>query len=102
MKRHSLTGNCLSARKGGSFLYFAQYVTRYTFFMEIEEIKRQFLEYTEIERGRAVKTIENYDHYLTVFFQQMNVKKVEQDLGMEVAAEYERMKNIFKEYFSQP
>ena len=33
---------------------------------------------------------------------QMNVKKVEQDLGMEVAAEYERMKNIFKEYFSQP
>jgi site-specific recombinase XerD len=36
--------------------------------MEIQVIKRQFLEYTEIERGRAVKTIENYDRYLTRFF----------------------------------
>lgn len=36
--------------------------------MEIESAKRQFLEYTEIERGRAVKTIENYDRYLTRFF----------------------------------
>lgn len=30
-------------------------------------MKRQFLEYIEIERGRAVKTVENYDHYLTRF-----------------------------------
>ena len=37
--------------------------------MEIETAKRQFLEHTEIERGRAVKTIENYDRYLTRFFQ---------------------------------
>jgi site-specific recombinase XerD len=44
--------------------------------MEIESLKRQFLEYTEIERGRAVKTIENYDHYLTRFFTQMQVKNV--------------------------
>ena len=36
--------------------------------MNIDSMKRQFLEYTEIERGRAVKTIENYDHYLTRFF----------------------------------
>jgi len=36
--------------------------------MEIESAKRQFLEHTEIERGRAVKTIENYDRYLTRFF----------------------------------
>ncbi len=36
--------------------------------MNVEVMKRQFLEYTEIERGRAVKTIENYDHYLTRFF----------------------------------
>lgn len=32
-------------------------------------MKRQFLEYLEIERGRAVKTIENYDHYLSRFFE---------------------------------
>ncbi len=30
-------------------------------------MKRQFLEYTEIERGRAVKTIDNYDRYLSRF-----------------------------------
>ncbi len=44
--------------------------------MEAEAAKRQFLEYIEIERGRAVKTVENYDHYLTRFFQQMDIKKV--------------------------
>ncbi len=31
-------------------------------------MKREFLEYIEIERGRAVKTVENYDHYLNRFF----------------------------------
>lgn len=36
--------------------------------MNLNESKRQFLEYLEIERGRSVKTIENYDHYLTTFF----------------------------------
>lgn len=36
--------------------------------MEATNMKRQFLEYIEIERGRAVKTVENYDHYLTRFF----------------------------------
>lgn len=39
-------------------------------------MKREFLEYTEIERGRAVKTIENYDHYLSRFFDQMGIKTV--------------------------
>lgn len=41
--------------------------------MDTESAKRQFLEYIEIERGRAVKTIENYDHYLTRYFTQMKV-----------------------------
>jgi site-specific recombinase XerD len=44
--------------------------------MDAEQLKRQFLEYTEIERGRAVKTIENYDHYLTVLFRQMQIRNV--------------------------
>jgi len=44
--------------------------------MDAEQMKREFLEYTEIERGRAVKTIVNYDHYLTRYFQQMKVKSV--------------------------
>lgn len=35
--------------------------------MKLQEAKRQFLEYLEIERGRSLKTIENYDRYLTAF-----------------------------------
>ncbi|HAI74080.1 MAG TPA: hypothetical protein DCS28_03905 [Candidatus Moranbacteria bacterium] len=35
--------------------------------MLIKEIKTQFLEYLEIEKGRSQKTIENYDHYLNRF-----------------------------------
>jgi site-specific recombinase XerD len=34
----------------------------------VEKNKQEFLEYLEIERGRAVKTVENYDRYLTRFF----------------------------------
>ena len=45
-------------------------------YMEVDKMKRQFLEYIEIERGRAVKTIENYDHYLSRFFLQMGIKDV--------------------------
>ena len=43
--------------------------------MDAEAAKRQFLEYIEIERGRAVKTVENYDHYLSRYFEQMGIKK---------------------------
>ncbi|HVB19981.1 MAG TPA: site-specific tyrosine recombinase/integron integrase [Candidatus Paceibacterota bacterium] len=44
--------------------------------MNAEAAKRQFLEYIEIERGRAVKTVENYDRYLTRYFAQMKIKNV--------------------------
>lgn len=44
--------------------------------MNAQELKRQFLEYTEIEKGRAVKTVENYEHYLDVFFSQMKIEVV--------------------------
>ncbi len=44
--------------------------------MDAALMKRQFLEYIEIERGRAVKTVINYDHYLSVFFSQMQIKQV--------------------------
>ena len=30
-------------------------------------LKRHFLEYTEIEKGRSLKTVENYDRYLSLF-----------------------------------
>ena len=35
--------------------------------MKLHEAKRQFMEYLEIERGRSLKTIENYNHYLDTF-----------------------------------
>lgn len=44
--------------------------------MNVEDAKRQFLEHIEIERGRSVKTIENYDRYLTRYFAQMQIKNV--------------------------
>lgn len=42
---------------------------------DLVELKRQFLEYLEIERGRSVKTVENYDRYLNRFFDFAKVKK---------------------------
>ncbi len=35
--------------------------------MKLHELKRQFLEHTEIEKGQSLKTVANYDHYLTRF-----------------------------------
>lgn len=35
--------------------------------IDLLELKNQFLEYIEIEKGRAIKTSENYDRYLTTF-----------------------------------
>jgi len=45
--------------------------------MKLLELKRQFLEYTEIERGRSLKTVENYDRYLTRFFNFAKIEKPE-------------------------
>lgn len=41
--------------------------------MNLADLKRQFLEYIEIEKGRALRTVENYDHYLSVFLKQSGV-----------------------------
>lgn len=35
--------------------------------IDLYQLKRQFLEYIEIEKGRSIKTVENYDRYLTLF-----------------------------------
>jgi site-specific recombinase XerD len=44
--------------------------------MDISTAKRQFLEYIEIEKGRSLNTVRNYDQYLTRFIQMMNIKQV--------------------------
>ena len=33
----------------------------------LKQLKTQFLEYVEIEKGRSLNTVRNYDHYLTRF-----------------------------------
>lgn len=45
--------------------------------MHAEAAKRQFLEHLEIERGRSVKTIENYDRYLSRYFTQMSITTID-------------------------
>ncbi len=36
---------------------------------EVQNLKRQFLEYMEIERGASLNTVSNYDRYLSRFFE---------------------------------
>lgn len=55
--------------------------------MEIDDLKREFLEYTEITKGRSVKTIENYDHYLSRFVEFAKAKKVS-DISEEKIREF--------------
>ena len=54
---------------------------------ELERLKREFLEYTEVEKGRALKTIENYDHYLSVFLKHTEIKNPK-DITDEVVREF--------------
>ena len=41
---------------------------------EIDNLKRQFLEYLEIEKGSSLKTVENYDRYISKFFEFSKIK----------------------------
>jgi site-specific recombinase XerD len=54
---------------------------------DLSEMKRQFLEHLEIERGRSVKTVENYDRYLERFFAFAKVTNVS-DLTEEQIREF--------------
>src|SRR3989344_430885 len=42
----------------------------------IDKLKREFLEYCEIERGQSLKTVANYDRYLKRYFTEMGIKNV--------------------------
>ena len=42
----------------------------------IEQLKREFLEYIEIEKGNVIRTVENYDHYLSRYFLFAKIKSV--------------------------
>ena len=44
---------------------------------KIQQLKQDFLEYLEIERGRSLKTVENYNRYLTRFIDQAKIQNPE-------------------------
>lgn len=45
--------------------------------MNINSLHREFLEYMEIEKGKSLKTVENYDRYLKRFFDYSKIVKPE-------------------------
>lgn len=55
--------------------------------MNLEQLKRRFLEYLEIEKGRAFKTLENYNHFLSVFLDHTKAKNPT-DLTDDVVREF--------------
>ncbi|MDZ7726573.1 MAG: site-specific integrase [Candidatus Campbellbacteria bacterium] len=46
----------------------------------LETYKREFLEHIEIEKGRSLKTVENYDRYLNSFFEFAKISQPDQKL----------------------
>lgn len=54
---------------------------------DIQTLKRQFLEYVEIEKGRALNTVRNYEHYLNVFFEFGKIKSP-RDITEDVIREF--------------
>lgn len=53
----------------------------------IKDLKQQFLEYVEIEKGRALKTVRNYDLFLTKFIDHSKVRTPE-DITMTTVREF--------------
>lgn len=58
--------------------------------MNISKYIIQFLEYLEIEKGRSLLTVKNYDHYLQGFLYFAKTKKVEnpEDINLELVRQY--------------
>jgi len=56
----------------------AQYCYNANMAAELKSLKTQFLEYLEIEKGRSVKTVENYDRYLMRFLEYAKVTSAKQ------------------------
>jgi len=54
---------------------------------ELEKLKREFLEYTEIEKGRSLNTVRNYEHYLDRFLE-FSKAKCASDITQELLREY--------------
>ena len=47
-------------------------------YTKIDDLKLEFLEYIEIEKGRSLKTVANYDRYLCRFIKFGEIKNPEE------------------------
>ena len=68
-------------------------------------LKKEFLEYLEIEKGRSVKTVENYDRYLKRFFnfsKATGVKDITEDMVRRYRLWLNRYANENGENLSKP
>jgi len=71
----------------------------------LEVLKKEFLEYLEIEKGRSVKTVENYDRYLKRFFnfsKATGVKDITEDMVRRYRLWLNRYANENGENLSKP
>src|SRR3989344_9078114 len=55
--------------------------------MNLRELKQQYLQHIEIEKGRSLKTVENYDRYLVRFLEHTKAKNPE-DISDDMLREY--------------
>lgn len=62
----------------------------------LEKLKKEFLEYLEIEKGRSIKTVENYDRYLKRFFMFAKINNAK-DISEEVVRKYRIWLNRLKD-----
>lgn len=68
---------------------------------DIVKLKREFLEHLEIEKGRSLKTIENYEHYLDRFISYSKItdpKKITDDVLREYRLWLNRQSASGKKY----
>lgn len=68
---------------------------------DILKLKREFLEHLEIEKGRSLKTIENYDRYITRFLSHTKItdpKKIDDDVIREYRLWLNRQTASRKQY----
>lgn len=63
--------------------------------MLLNKLLEEYLEYLEIEKGRSIKTAENYQHYLRRFFDWTKIKKPE-EITDETVRKYRIYLNRYK------
>jgi site-specific recombinase XerD len=69
--------------------------------MNLDKLKREYLEYLEIEKDRSQKTIENYDHYLERFLKWAKISSPS-DITDELARRYRLQLNRWSDEKGKP